>query len=284
MKAHLVLLVVALFSLMFVSALITIRADAVSVISNGEYENGLGGWAGQIVGSPTLDVNSEHVHSGNFSLHISSSLSDLADVYQFIDYPSRTYVFSFWIYRTTDKSESFVELIQKHPWVDGAGWSPVASLFVLSNDKVQVDAWDTANPPSPTILDYSISAGTWHKIMFVADRASMTQEIYVDDALLATLNSSSGTTFIPEVIVLGDISTSDCYGTFYFDDVELKSTLTADINGDGTVDILDAILLANAYGTTPGMPNWNPRADLNGDNLVDIFDAITLAANFGNTA
>ena len=64
-------------------------------------------------------------------------------------------------------------------------------------------------------------------------------------------------------------------------------TLTGDINGDGVVDIYDAILLAAAYGShgfQPGVlasPNWNPDCDLNGDGVVDIYDAILLAANFG---
>jgi DNA-binding protein Fis len=54
-----------------------------------------------------------------------------------------------------------------------------------------------------------------------------------------------------------------------------------DINGDGVVDIYDAILLANAYGSIPGNPRWNPKADLNGDNVVDIYDAIILAKHYG---
>jgi parallel beta-helix repeat protein len=56
--------------------------------------------------------------------------------------------------------------------------------------------------------------------------------------------------------------------------------LVGDINDDGTVDIFDAILLANAFNSVIGMPNWNPDADLNNDNVIDIFDAILLANNF----
>ena len=54
-----------------------------------------------------------------------------------------------------------------------------------------------------------------------------------------------------------------------------------DVNGDKKVNILDAILLANAFGSKPGSPNWNPRADFNNDNVVNILDAIILANNFG---
>jgi hypothetical protein len=64
-----------------------------------------------------------------------------------------------------------------------------------------------------------------------------------------------------------------------------NTTLTlyaiGDVNGDGVVDIYDAITLAKAYNSSPGSPNWNLNADLNGDNVVDIFDAIILANHYG---
>jgi len=57
--------------------------------------------------------------------------------------------------------------------------------------------------------------------------------------------------------------------------------LKGDINGDGVVNILDAILMAKAFGSRSGDPNWDPRADLNNDGVVNILDAIILAGNFG---
>jgi parallel beta-helix repeat protein len=59
--------------------------------------------------------------------------------------------------------------------------------------------------------------------------------------------------------------------------------ILGDVNGDRTVDIYDAILLASAYGSGLGSPNWNAAADINGDNIVDIYDAIILANNYGKT-
>ncbi|MGD0496049.1 MAG: NosD domain-containing protein [Candidatus Bathyarchaeia archaeon] len=58
-------------------------------------------------------------------------------------------------------------------------------------------------------------------------------------------------------------------------------TIKGDINGDGTVDIYDAILLAGAFNSVRGSSNWNPNADINSDGTVDIYDAIILAGNFG---
>lgn len=63
----------------------------------------------------------------------------------------------------------------------------------------------------------------------------------------------------------------------------MQTTTTADINNDGSVDIYDAILLANAYNSIPSSSNWNSKADLNSDNIVDIYDAIILANHYGKT-
>jgi parallel beta-helix repeat protein len=56
--------------------------------------------------------------------------------------------------------------------------------------------------------------------------------------------------------------------------------LPGDINADFTVDIYDAIILAGAYNSKPGDPNWKPNADINGDNIVDIYDSIILANHY----
>ena len=57
-------------------------------------------------------------------------------------------------------------------------------------------------------------------------------------------------------------------------------TISGDINGNFIVNILDAILLSNAFNTYPGHPDWNANADINSDNFVDLYDAIILANHF----
>jgi hypothetical protein len=76
--------------------------------------------------------------------------------------------------------------------------------------------------------------------------------------------------------VLGQVDTSDNNRSSL-----VLVTIPGDINGDGTVNILDAVLLSNAFLSTPGSPNWNPNADINGDGVVNILDAIILANHFG---
>jgi Dockerin type I domain len=54
-----------------------------------------------------------------------------------------------------------------------------------------------------------------------------------------------------------------------------------DINWDLKVNIVDLVLVARAFGTTPGSPGWNPLADIDGDGHVDITDLTIVAIHFG---
>ena len=60
----------------------------------------------------------------------------------------------------------------------------------------------------------------------------------------------------------------------------VKVTIVGDVNGDGSVDIYDAITLAGYFNSIPSSAKWNGNADINSDNVVDIYDAIILAGNF----
>jgi uncharacterized protein YfaS (alpha-2-macroglobulin family) len=54
-------------------------------------------------------------------------------------------------------------------------------------------------------------------------------------------------------------------------------TVSADINADGRVNIVDLTLAALAFGSHPGEARWDPRCDLDGNNVINIID-ITLVA------
>jgi len=60
--------------------------------------------------------------------------------------------------------------------------------------------------------------------------------------------------------------------------------LPGDVDGDGWVSSYDLFALADAFGTTPGDPNWNPQCDFDYDNWVSSYDLFTLADFFGRTA
>lgn len=51
-----------------------------------------------------------------------------------------------------------------------------------------------------------------------------------------------------------------------------------DLNGDGQVSLLDLPLLANAYNSHPGDPNWNPLADIASPyGIIGLTDLVTMA-------
>jgi hypothetical protein len=54
--------------------------------------------------------------------------------------------------------------------------------------------------------------------------------------------------------------------------------VSGDINTDGSVNILDAIVLANSVS------NWNSNCDLNGDGIINNLDATILANNFSQNS
>jgi hypothetical protein len=56
--------------------------------------------------------------------------------------------------------------------------------------------------------------------------------------------------------------------------------LVGDINQDQSVDVLDLVALAGAWGTSTGQPGFDPACDLNGDGSVDVTDLLILAENW----
>jgi len=60
--------------------------------------------------------------------------------------------------------------------------------------------------------------------------------------------------------------------------------LPGDVNGDGVVDSYDLFALADAFGSRPGDPNWNPNCDFDMNGVVDSSDLFILAENYGKSA
>lgn len=57
---------------------------------------------------------------------------------------------------------------------------------------------------------------------------------------------------------------------------------TSDINGDGTVNIIDIDMIAKLFGSF-WPHNWNEAADLNDDGIVNMLDIAMVARDFGRT-
>jgi uncharacterized protein YgiM (DUF1202 family) len=79
--------------------------------------------------------------------------------------------------------------------------------------------------------------------------------------------------------VSGESDTAD--NTFV--DGVVKVKMLGDVNGDEKVDYWDLFLLARAYGSVEGDPNWNEQADFNSDGWVNYMDLYILARNYGTS-
>ncbi len=56
-----------------------------------------------------------------------------------------------------------------------------------------------------------------------------------------------------------------------------ETPIPGDLNFDGRIDIGDAILFAQTYGTSYNDPGYNVDADFNKDSSIDLFDAMILS-------
>lgn len=68
-----------------------------------------------------------------------------------------------------------------------------------------------------------------------------------------------------------------------FTDGKVKIRIPGDANGDGTVDMADVSIIADAFLAEPGHPLWNPDADMNYDNSIDMADISIVVDHFLGT-
>jgi len=55
--------------------------------------------------------------------------------------------------------------------------------------------------------------------------------------------------------------------------MDFSSSLPGDLNDDGTVNILDVVLLVNIV---LGIEDFNPAGDMNTDGLINVLDVVIL--------
>jgi len=58
-------------------------------------------------------------------------------------------------------------------------------------------------------------------------------------------------------------------------EIYIRVAIAYDVNGDGVVNILDLVIVANALGVS------DPQSDVNNDGIVNILDLVVIANNFG---
>jgi predicted lipoprotein with Yx(FWY)xxD motif len=61
----------------------------------------------------------------------------------------------------------------------------------------------------------------------------------------------------------------------------IQTSIRGDINGDGTVNIIDVSTAAKTFGAKPNEPRWNANADIDEDGQVNIVDLTMITKRFG---
>ena len=132
------------------------------------------------------------------------------------------------------------------------------------------DFWDAnlGQPISPTAQPYqgipSLYIREFTNGWAVYNRSGQAQAITLRSSVTSV--SDRGSTAASITHLLPDLD-----GEIY-----LKTKHPADVNGDGVVNILDLVQVANGFGkNTP---------DVNGDGVVNILDLVSVAGMFGQTA
>lgn len=63
--------------------------------------------------------------------------------------------------------------------------------------------------------------------------------------------------------------------------IKIYNRCPGDGNEDGITNILDKVLVRNAFGTQCGDSGFDPRADVNCDCVVNILDKVQVRNSFG---
>lgn len=70
-----------------------------------------------------------------------------------------------------------------------------------------------------------------------------------------------------------------CWVTLSY--LESMGSYLADVNCDGSIDIIDIVLVTSCFGAQFGSANYRPAADINLDKIIDIFDLTIVSSKFG---
>jgi hypothetical protein len=126
-------------------------------------------------------------------------------------------------------------------------------------------------------VDTNVSLGT-QNVASLAPGANTTLSFYWNTTGQPSCTShtlSANASFLPF-----EFNTTN---NFMVSPIPVKIKILGDINGDGSVNLTDLVLLANAYGSKVGDLKYNPEADFNDDGKVNLLDLVTCAMHYGQS-
>jgi hypothetical protein len=162
-------------------------------------------------------------------------------------------------------------------------WDGIAGMYIYRGRFLAGVFLDALEPvdPAPEKLDLTGGIG------FAELAPGIAQTFFIGDGLTGTGSGDVQVFHAPPDATRLFLGFFDHYGCMeppggYADNsgsldvtFELEGTCPADINADGTVNVLDLLLVLAAWGATSG------PEDINGDGIVDVLDLLDLLAAWG---
>jgi hypothetical protein len=148
--------------------------------------------------------------------------------------------------------------------VVGQGFSATISVTV-ANQGGYTETFNTTAYANTTIIasqNVTLPAGNSLTVMFTWNTTGLAYGNY-------TLSAYAWP-------VPGETDTADNNYTYGL----VLVTIMGDVDGNGTVNVLDAIDLSNSFGKSTGQAGFNANADFDDNGIVNILDAITLANHY----
>lgn len=133
-----------------------------------------------------------------------------------------------------------------------------------------------------------IVSGTWgpNQTLTIGDNTGRTFPVVLGLNAVFSQPSNLGATFDVVGILNQEDSETSGYRVWVMgyngstNLLGISPPVTGDISGDGLVNVVDLLFLANSFGLSPGDSGYDPRCDFNGDDTVDMGDLLILADNW----
>lgn len=173
---------------------------------------------------------------------------------------------------------------------DGTGEPDFAPATVTLNVSkapsvlFSADLDGSANDVPGFVIDTSNSGGGLHRHVdyTINDSQNAPRGFYVWAFTLSTDTTAAKPMLFVHALGSFDQTASDAAKQWVEDTILNEQPLCiADINGTGSVDIVDFSLFSAAFNTSTGDPTFDPRADLNDTGTVDIVDFTLFSTQFG---
>jgi len=123
----------------------------------------------------------------------------------------------------------------------------------------------------PFSIEFYVTLQTDKSVYHPGEEVNVTGVVFYNGSLISELVA----------IQVRDINDTMAFRTVFSTPSSAPPVIEGDINGDGRVNILDAVIIALHFGAHAGEPNYDLYADVNKDGVVNILDMVVVAIHFG---